>query len=79
MTARIAVFVVGVLAGYVIAEMGPRTAYAQGAVTAHLMVRTLTGAILDAQQGQASALQGARVATCFTYGADGIFCVPGGQ
>lgn len=77
MNRRIVMFALGVLAGFVIAEVIPRSAYAQGTVTAHLMVRTLSGTILDAQQG--SPLQGARVATCYTYGSEGIFCLPGGQ
>jgi hypothetical protein len=67
--------VLGLLAGFVIAQVIPRTTYAQGTVTPHVMLRTLSGSVIEQPPG--GALQGARIATCFTYGSDGIFCVPG--
>jgi len=75
MNHRVVTFALGVLAGVVLAQLIPRSTYAQGAVTAHVMVRALSGAITDTPLG--SPLQGARIATCFTYGSEGIFCVPG--
>jgi hypothetical protein len=77
MNRRVVLFCLGVAAGFVMAQVVPRPTYAQGTVTAHHMVRALSGAITDTPLG--SPLQGARVATCFTYGSDGIFCLAGGQ
>ena len=65
----------GLLAGFLIAQVIPRPTYAQGTVTSHVMLRTLSGSVIEQPPG--GALQGARIATCFTYGSNGIFCVPG--